>query len=417
MGRLMRPSDTFSKIPKPLFIFILGTLTALSPFSIDMYLSAFPDIAQALGTTVSKVSLSLSSYFVGLAIGQLFYGPLLDRFGRKPPLYAGLSLYILASIGCLMSHSIEALIIFRLVQALGGCVAGVASMAMVRDVFSTKESAKVLSLLILILGASPLLAPTVGSYVAAHFGWASVFVALAVGATLLLFTSFFILPETHQADKGVTLKLGPITHVYMEVFRQPQFRAFTLAGAVAFSGLFVYVAGSPIIFMGIFKVSAQVYGWIFAGLSVGFIGASQMNIVLLKRFRNEQILKGALTVQATAGTIFLVGTLLGGFSFYPTLILLFFILSSIGFANPNAAAMALAPFERNVGSAAALMGFLQMGLGATASVGVGIIGSETILPTAAILAFAGTVSLAILILGTRNLKIKTASADAVAVAH
>ena len=411
MGLLMRSPETFSKIPKPLFIFILGTFTALGPFSIDMYLPAFPEIAKALGASVSKVSLSLSSYFIGVAIGQLFYGPLLDRFGRKPPLYAGLGVYILASIGCLMSRSIEALIVFRLVQALGGCVAGVASMSMVRDVFSTKESAKVLSLLVLILGASPLLAPTIGGYVSSHFGWASVFIALSAGATLLLLTAIYLLPETHHADKDVALKLGPILRVYLEVFRQPQFRTFTLAGAVAFSGLFAYIAGSPIIFMGIFKVSAQVYGWIFAGLSVGLIGASQLNIVWLRRFRNEQILRGAITVQAVAGMIFLIGTLWGGFGFYPTILLLFCILSSLGFVNPNAAALALAPFKKNVGSAAALMGFLQMGLGAAASVGVGLVGSETILPTATILALAGLISLTILIVGTRNLKIQTTGTD------
>ncbi len=403
---LESPAPNSLKIPKPLLIFILGTLTALSPFSIDMYLSAFPDIARGLNTTVAKVSLSLSSYFVGLALGQLFYGPLLDRFGRKRPLYAGISIYILASVGCLMSHSIEALIAFRLIQALGGCVAGVASMTMVRDLFTTKESAKVFSLLILILGASPLLAPTIGGYIATAFGWPAVFIALIVGAALLLTAVFFILPETRGSDTSITLKLGPILKVYATILREPQFYAYSLSGAVAFSGLFVYVAGSPIIFMEIFKVTPQVYGWIFAGLSVGFIGASQFNIICLKRFRNDQILRAALTVQATAGVLFLAGTLTGGLSFVSTLILLFFILGSIGFANPNAAALALAPFKKNGGSAAALLGFLQMSLGATASIGVGIIGSETVLPTAAILAASGTLGLVVLTIGTRKIVVK-----------
>ncbi|CAN5575639.1 multidrug effflux MFS transporter [soil metagenome] len=393
-------------VPKWLIILILGVLTALSPFSIDMYLSAFPEIAKALDTTVAKVSLSLSSYFVGLAIGQLFYGPLLDRYGRKRPLYAGLTVYILSSVGCLFSHTIEGLIVFRFLQALGGCAASVATMAMVRDLFTLREGAKVLSLLILILGASPLLAPSVGSYVSLAFGWHSVFVILMGIAILLLATVKFVLPETHRPDATVVLRFLPIVKSFAEILREPQFYAFTLAGAVAFSGLFVYVAGSPLIFMGIFKVTPQVYGWIFAGISVGFIGSSQLNIFFLRYYRNEQVLKAALVVQAIAGLLFLVAALVNQLSLPVALVLLFFIMGSVGFANPNAASLALAPFERNAGRAAALMGFLQMGIGATATVGIGLIGSESILPTAVILASSGTLGFVILTMGTRGLVLK-----------
>ncbi|WP_207796083.1 MFS transporter, partial [Leptospira ellisii] len=151
-------------------IFILGILTALSPFSIDMYLPAFPEIAEDLKTPASEVALSLSGYFIGLALGQILYGPLLDRFGRKKPLYYGIALYVLASVGCFFSSTINELIIFRFLQAIGGCAANVASVAMVRDLFSIKESSKVFSLLVLILGASPLLAPTIGGYVSSTLG-------------------------------------------------------------------------------------------------------------------------------------------------------------------------------------------------------------------------------------------------------
>src|ERR1700749_2219104 len=145
-------------------VLILGTLIALSPFSIDMYLPAFQDIARSLHTTTAQVDLSLSSYFIGLAFGQLLYGPLMDRFGRKRPLYFGLALYIVVSVGCFTASSINMLIALRAVQALGSCAAGVASIAMVRDIFPVKDNAKVFSLLILVLGASPMIAPTVGSY-------------------------------------------------------------------------------------------------------------------------------------------------------------------------------------------------------------------------------------------------------------
>src|SRR5450755_2781740 len=169
-----------------LIILILGELSTISPFAIDMYLPAFPEIAAALHTSTVRISLSLASYFAGLAAGQLFYGPLLDRFGRKLPLYAGLMLFIAASLLCLGSRTVEWLIALRFVQALGGCAAQVASMAMVRDFFPAKETAKIISLLILILSASPLLAPSVGVFVAVHLGWQWVFIVLSLFVALML---------------------------------------------------------------------------------------------------------------------------------------------------------------------------------------------------------------------------------------
>ena len=162
-----------------LIILILGALSTVSPFSIDMYLPAFPQIAHDLGTTPAEISLSVSGYFIGLALGQLFYGPLLDRFGRKRPLYAGLSLFVVASLGCLTARSPGLFIAFRLLQALGGCVAQVGAIAMVRDFFPVEESAKILSLLFLVLSVSPLFAPTIGSFVATTVGWPWIFVILA----------------------------------------------------------------------------------------------------------------------------------------------------------------------------------------------------------------------------------------------
>jgi multidrug resistance protein len=167
-----------------LIILILGTLSTVSPFAIDMYLPAISQIAQDLSTTPAKVSMSISSYFIGLGAGQLFYRPMLDRFGRKPPLYVGLLLFILASIGCLESKSVDMLIAFRLLQALGGCVAQVDAIAMVRDFFPVEQSSRIISMLILILGVSPLLAPTVGSIIATTLGWHWIFLLLAIIAAL-----------------------------------------------------------------------------------------------------------------------------------------------------------------------------------------------------------------------------------------
>lgn len=384
-------------------ILTLGALTALSPFSIDMYLPAFPQIAEDLGTTTAKVSLSLSSYFIGLSLGQLVYGPLLDRFGRKPPLYVGLIIYILASLGCMSVQSNESLILLRVAQALGGCAASVATMSMIRDLFSVREGAKVFSLLILVLGVSPLLAPTVGGLVTKVYGWHSVFMILAAIGTLLLLTVKFYLPESHKADPTVSLRPGPIFKNFIEILKEPQFYTYVFTGAVAFSGLFVYLAGSPIIFMEVFQVSGQVYSWIFAGISVGFIGMSQVNVILLRKHKNSDILRRALIVQTMIGLSLAGGTYLGLYGLPIVVGHLFLFLACFGLINPNAASMALAPFAKNAGSAAALMGFLQMGVGAAASMGVGVLGIQQIWPIALILFGTTFAAFMILIFGGRHI--------------
>ncbi|NUN05346.1 MAG: multidrug effflux MFS transporter [Bdellovibrio sp.] len=391
---------TFNKTS---LILVLGSLTALGPFSIDMYLPAFPKMAEGLGTTVPQIAMSLSSYFIGLAAGQLFYGPFLDRFGRKPPLYMGLFIYILASIACGFSKSVETLVVFRFVQAIGGCAAGVTAMAMVRDYFSPQESAKVLSLLILILGLSPLLAPTIGGLLSTHLGWQSLFWALTGLGVFVLSLAIFFLPSLYIPNKDHSLHPFKIVGNYWQILKNPRFYAYSLAGSIGFSGLFAYLAASPTIFMEIFRVSEQTYGFIFALLASGLIGASQINVVLLKRFNNTTILRAGLIGMFSMATIFFIGTYFDLLGLPGTLVVLFLYLSCVGFSNPNAAALALAPFARNAGSAAAMIGFLQMALGALTSVLIGILKAQQLLPIAGV--FVGTSALAVcvLTLGTKRI--------------
>jgi DHA1 family bicyclomycin/chloramphenicol resistance-like MFS transporter len=384
-------------------ILILGALSTISPFAIDMYLPAFPEIAVALHTSTARIALSLSSYFAGLAVGQLFYGPLLDRFGRKMPLYAGLIMFMAASLLCLRSHTVEWLVAMRFVQALGGCAAQVAAMAMVRDFFPVHETAKIISLLILILGVSPLLAPTVGGFVAVHLGWQWVFIVLASFVFLMLAVSFWFLPEGHPADDSISLRPTPILRNFAAVLKEPQFITYALGGAFAFSGLLVYVAGSPIIFMEVFHVSARTFGAIFAGLSVGFIGSNQINVLLLRKFSSEQIFRGALLVECPVALLFLIGTICGWLGLGTTLALLFISLSSLGLAYPNAAALALAPFDRNIGSASAMLGFLQIGVSGLASASIGIFDSHSMMPVTLILAATSWIALAILFFGKKKI--------------
>jgi DHA1 family bicyclomycin/chloramphenicol resistance-like MFS transporter len=384
-------------------IVILGALATISPFAIDMYLPAFPEVAAALHTSTARVQLSIVSYFAGFSIGQLIYGPLLDRFGRKRPLYVGLALYVVASIFCMVSANVKFLIAMRFIQAIGGCSAGVAGMAMVRDFFHVDETAKIISILILILSVSPFLAPSVGHFVAEHFGWRWVFVLLAAFSLLMLVVCRLCLPEGHTADVNVSLKLMPVVRNYAEVLKEPQFLTYALSGSFAFSGLLVYVSSSPIIFMEVFHVNGAQFSWIFATMAVGFIGANQVNVFLLRKFSSAQIFYATLLVECPVVLMFLVGTYFNWLGLPAVLVLLFIVLSSLGLAYPNAAALSVVPFDHNIGSASAMLGFLQIGIAVLASSLIGLTNSHTMTPVALIVAVTSWIGLVILLIGKRRI--------------
>ena len=392
-------------------ILILGLLSAIGPFSIDMYLPGFPAIAADLHTTVDYVSYSLSSFFIGICAGQLICGPLLDRFGRKLPLYAGLGIYIMASLGCALSNSVELLIGFRFLQALGGCVGMVAPGAIVRDMFPVNENAKIFSLLILILGVSPIIAPTVGSYLITAFGWHSVFIVLAVITTVLLLVVLFFLPESKQPDPTISLKPQPILQNFLLVLRQPQFFTYAFAGAIAAAGLFAYLAGSPFVFMNIYTVSEQHYGWIFGLIAAGLITSSQLNNLLLRKYSSAQIFQTVLVVQTIFGLLLCIGSILEWLNLYSAIALMFLFLSCQGFSFPNSSALSLAPFTKAAGSAAALMGAMQMGFGAIASALVGLFSNGTTLPMTAVMAGCALFGLIILSIGRKRIEYATRMED------
>ena len=396
----MTPTESLSRRTYVLYVVILGLLTTIGPFSIDMYLPGFDDIARSLGTTPARVALSLSSYFIGISAGQLIYGPLLDRFGRKRPLYAGLVVYIIATFVCMLAKDIDTLIALRFIQAVGGCAAQVAAMAMVRDLFGPKESARVFSLLLLVIGLSPMIAPTVGGYVVVIYGWRTVFLILAILSMIITALTIFFLPESYPPDKGFSLKPGPILRNFIAVLRIKQFVLYVLIESFAFAGLFAYVSGSPILFMNIFHVDKRTYGWIFAFLSVAFIGLSQFNAALLKRFSSEKIIRVALTGQVIVTLVFMAGTAAGWFGLGLTIFFLFLFLAFMGFTYPNAAALALAPFDKNAGTASSLLGVLQMGIGALASIAVSAFMDGSSFPMAAIIAANSVIAFLVLLYGS-----------------
>ena len=391
---------------RSLLILLLGLLSAIGPFSIDMYLPGFPTIATDLQTSVDQVSYSLSSFFIGICIGQMICGPLLDRFGRKRPLYAGLILYIFASLGCAVSGSIEALIGFRFLQALGGCVGMVAPRAIVRDMFPVNENAKIFSLLVLVIGISPIIAPTAGSFFISSYGWHSVFIVLAIVTAILLVTVIFFLPESKKPDPTFSLKPKPIINSFLTVMKEPQFYTYALAGAISSAGLFAYLSGSPFVFMQYFSVTEQHYSWIFALVAAGLISSSQLNNLLLKKYSSAQVIKVTLAVQAIVGLSLAVGTALGLLELYSTIFLIFLFLSCQGFSFPNSSALSMAPFSKEAGSASALMGALQMGFGALASGLVGVFFNNTPLPMAGVMGGCALSGLIILTLGQKKIAYK-----------
>ncbi|WP_431210856.1 MFS transporter [Puia sp. P3] len=388
------------------YILVLGLLTALGPFSIDMYLPGFGDIAHSLNTSVATVApLALQLFHRHLPGTAALRPPPRPLRSQTAPLRRPHTLYhshhhLHAGPRYPYPHH-PAFHTGRRQRA-----AAVAAMAMVRDLFGPKESAKVFSLLLLVLGASPMIAPTAGSgYIVVSFGWRSIFLVLAILGAVITALTIFVLPESYGADKNFSLKPRPIVKNFISVLREPQFIVFVLVESLAFAGLFAYVSGSPIVFMDIFHVDKKTYGWIFAFLSVAFIGLSQFNSLLLKRYSSQQIIWVALFGQVLVAAVFLAGNIAGWYGLSHTILFIFLFLGCLGFTNPNAAALSLAPFSKNAGSASALLGALQLGIGAIASFGIGAFSNGTANPMIAIMAISSFAALLVLIIGKRSGKL------------
>ena len=383
-------------------ILILGALTTLVPFSVDTYLPAIPVIAEEFGTSSAHMTFSLTTFFIGFSLGQLIYGPLLDKFGRKKPLYFGLAISIAASIACVMAANEQQFITFRFIQALGASAATVAAITMVRDFFTQEESARIFSMLILVIGTSPLLAPSLGGLITTHFGWIWIFVFLSLLAVGLLQLIIFTLPQKYIADPGISLNIKHQTKRYISILKQRDFLTYALAGAFSFATLFIYIAGAPIIFMQVFHVKPETFGVILALLSSGFIGGSQLNVLLLRKFSSREIFRIAMSGQVIIALLFLLGTLSGWYGEVGTMINFFFLLLCLGFTNPNATALAFEPFNENLGSASALLGTIRIGIAGLASAAIALFHTKSILPVALMIASTATLALLIFLAGQRK---------------
>jgi MFS transporter, DHA1 family, multidrug resistance protein len=359
-------------------IAVLGALVALGPLTIDMYLPALPKIADDLSVSSSVAQLTLTGTLAGLALGQLIVGPLSDSLGRRRPLMAGIVLHMLASLVCLFAPNIAVLGVARGLQGMGAAAAMVVAIAVVGDLYADSVAATVMSRLMLVLGVAPVVAPSLGAAVLLKASWHWVFAALVVLAGGLLLLAALALPETLPASHRRPLKVRSIAATYVEVIRDVRFVMLVLVAALAMSGLFAYIAGASFVLQGHYGLDQQAFALVFGAGAVALIGATQFNVVLLRRFAPQSIVVWALVAASLAGVVF-VGLSYEHIGGLPGFVLpIWAILAAMGLVIPNAPAVALSRHPDAAGTAAALLGAAQFGLGAAVAPLVGVLGNNEI---------------------------------------
>ena len=357
-------------------VLVLGAFIALGPLTIDMYLPALPTITDELLTTSATVQLTLTGTLLGLGLGQLVIGPLADRFGRKRPLLAGAAVHVLASLLCIVAPTVEVLGALRVLQGLGAAAGSVIALAIVRDLYTGRAAATLLSRLILVMGAAPVLAPTLGSWVLGFTSWRGVFGVLALYALVLLPIAFRALPETLPPHRRVTSGVAGTLRTYGSLLRDRTFVGLVLVAGLAMSAVMSYVSGASFVFQEQFGLDQQQFGLAFGSGAIWLIAATQLNPVLLRRFEPRQLLLGAVGAGAVAGLLLLAVASSGAGGLLGVLLPLWLVLFTVGLALPNAPAVALARHGETAGTAAALLGAVQFSVGALVSPLVGVLGND-----------------------------------------
>lgn len=372
-------------------------MTSLAPLSIDMYLPALPFLQGFFHADANAIQLTLASFFVAFALGQLFYGPLSDAYGRKKPLYAGVILFIFASIGCVWAKSVEMLIFLRFLQALGACAGIVIARAIVSDLFRAEEAAGIYSSMMMISGVAPILAPIIGGSILGAIGWEAIFYLLAFLGMIVLLSSFLGISETREPSKRSALKLSKALASYSSLLRHRHYLTCTLTGGLAMAGLFAYIAGSPFLFIEHFGLSEQGYAILFGVNAVGLVLGSQINARLLRRYSSTSILSRALLCQSLCALLLLVQAY-ATHELFSFVIPLFGYITALGFILPNTTALAMAHFTSHAGSASALLGTIQFVLAGILTWGVGSLGATTPLMLGFLIAVCGWSAIAVFLM-------------------
>ncbi|MDH0305283.1 MULTISPECIES: multidrug effflux MFS transporter [unclassified Pseudomonas] len=383
-------------------LLILGALSAFGPLAIDFYLPAFPAMAQAFATDEKHVQTTLAAYFLGLSLGQLAYGPVADRFGRRIPLLFGVALFTLASLACAYAPNLDSLILARFVQALGGCAGMVLARAIVSDKCDAVASAKVFSQLMLVMGLAPILAPMLGGVLVNVAGWQSIFLALSLFSAACLVAVGLGLPESLPAHIPRQPLSGALRQ-YLRLFGDRVFVGHALTGGIAIAGMFAYIAGSPFVFIKLYGVPAEHYGWLFGTNAAGFILMAQVNARLLAKRGPAFLLARAVWLYLAAALVLLLVAALRPAQLWPLLVPLFVCIASLGCIIPNASACAMSGQGARAGSASALMGCLQFSVAAGAAALVGVLHDGSAVPMALVISLCGALVVSVAVL-TRRLQ-------------
>ncbi|MDR8366853.1 MULTISPECIES: multidrug effflux MFS transporter [Pseudomonas] len=391
-------------------ILILGALSAFGPLAIDFYLPAFPAMALAFGTDEKHVQLTLAAYFLGLSIGQLAYGPVADRFGRRIPLLTGLGLFTAASLACAYAPTLEWLIGARFIQALGGCAGMVISRAVVSDKCDAVGSAKVFSQLMLVMGLAPILAPMLGGLLVNTTGWQSIFLVLTGFSALAGLAVALGLPESLPAHVPRQPLSGALRQ-YGRLLADPIFLGHALTGGVAIAGMFAYIAGSPFVFIKLYGVPAEHFGWLFGINAAGFILVAQVNARMLAKRGPAFLLARTVWLYLAGGLALLAVSALHTAQLWPLLIPLFLCIASLGCIVPNASACAMNGQGARAGSASAMLGCLQFSVAAGAAALVGVLHDGSAMPMAMVISLCGILVVSAAML-TRRLQNTRALAQA-----
>jgi DHA1 family bicyclomycin/chloramphenicol resistance-like MFS transporter len=378
-------------------ILILGALSAFGPLAIDFYLPGFPAMALAFGTDEKHVQATLAAYFLGLSIGQLVYGPVADRFGRRVPLLVGVVLFTLSSLACAFAPTLDWLIVARFIQALGGCAGMVLSRAIVSDKCDAVGSAKVFSQLMLVMGLAPILAPMLGGFLVSHYSWQWIFIILTLFSALATLAVALGLPESMPADRPRQPLAGGLRQ-YGRLLGDLRFLGYALSGGIAMAGMFAYIAGSPFVFIKLYGVAPQHYAWLFGSNAAGFIIMAQVNARLLSRHTPAALLARVIWVYLGAGLALLGLSALHTQQLWPLLVPLFICIASLGCIIPNASACAMNGQGARAGSASALLGCLQFSVAAGASALVGLLHDGSAMPMAMVISLCGVGAAAVTVL-------------------
>ncbi|SNS43530.1 MFS transporter, DHA1 family, bicyclomycin/chloramphenicol resistance protein [Geodermatophilus pulveris] len=371
------PSSVDSAPPRrALLALVLGAFVAVGPLTIDMYLPALPTIATELGTTPALVQLTLTGTLVGLALGQLVLGPLSDALGRRAPLLAGTALYVVASALILVAPGIEVLGVLRFLQGVGTAAGAVVAMAVVRDLFTGRAAATMLSRLFLVLGAAPVLAPTLGGELLRFTSWRGIFAVLTLYGLLLLAVGWYALRETLPPARRSSAGVGETLRTYRWLLRDRTLVGLVLVAGLTMAGLFSYVSGSSFVFQEQFGLDEQQFGLLFGAGAVWLIAATQLNPVALRRWSPAQVLVAGTVGGAVSGAVLLALAATGTGGLPGVVVPLWAMLFASGLALPNAPALALSRHGDNAGAAAALLGAVQFGVGAAVSPVVGLLGND-----------------------------------------